>query len=366
MNVCEGFLNGHRGFWCMAEGDIYLIRDLDLRTGQEIDYLKIGRTKPNESDERIAKHQTGNPRLITKKWDGVVPNDAAIEGHLHHYFSTDRVRGEWFWIDDDKLKNEVIPLVEKLIKEYEAHNANLEIHKKLKAQDDDGVERPPTKKEQALADALQQSMNDLEVAKKRHDVHNLNLRSMLGSRAGVEGIISLIANPGRASFDKNGFLATLSPAQLALCHHASKTVRKATASWEIKAESIEVLDPTLHAQHQAAKAAAPASFPATQLNGLTVQRDATVKAEHMLWMETRRDVKTNEWKVEQLKAQILVGLGSNKALHGIVSWPRYDETSTDVYDKKLVTEHFEVEMAPFVSVGKDGTKVSISTGKGYV
>ena len=106
----------------MAEGDIYLIRDLDLRTGQEIDYLKIGRTKPNESDDRIAKHQTGNPRLITKKWDGVVPNDAAIEGHLHHYFSTDRVRGEWFWINDDKLKNEVIPMVEKLIKEFSQRN----------------------------------------------------------------------------------------------------------------------------------------------------------------------------------------------------------------------------------------------------
>ncbi len=86
----------------------------------------------------------------------------------------------------------------------------------------------------------------------------------------------------------------------------------------------------------------------------------------MLWMETRRDVKTNEWKVEQLKAEILVGLGTNKALDGIVSWPRYDETNTNVFDKKLASEHFEVEMAPFVSVGKDGTKVSISPGRGYV
>lgn len=350
----------------MAEGDIYLIRDLDLRTGQEIDYLKIGRTKPNESDDRIAKHQTGNPRLITKKWDGVVPNDAAIEGHLHHYFSTDRVRGEWFWIDDEKLKNEVIPLIEKLIGEYKAHNTNLELQKNLKAQDDDGVVRPPTKKEQDLADSLQRSMNDLEIAKKRHDVHNLNLRSMLGTRAGIEGIIHLIPNPGRASFDKKAFLATLSPAQFALCHHASKTSRKATPAWEIKAESIEVLDPTLHAQHQAAKTAAPSSFPAAQLNGLTVQRDATVKAEHMLWMETRRDVKTNEWKVEQLKAQILVTLGENKTLEGIVSWPRYDETNTNVFDKKLAMEFLEAEMAPFMSAGRDGAKVSISPGRGYV
>ena len=232
----------------------------------------------------------------------MVPNDAAIEGHLHHYFSTDRVRGEWFWIDDDKLKNEVIPLVEKLIGEYKAHNANLELQKNLKTQDDDGVVRPPTKKEQALADALRQSMNELEVAKKRHDVHNLNLRSMLGNRAGVEGIISLIPNPGRVSFDKTGFLATLSPAQLALCHHSSKTERKATVSWEVKPESLEVLDPALSARHQAAKAAAPSSFPSAQLNALTAQRDNTVKAEHMLWMEARRDVKVNEWVVERAQS----------------------------------------------------------------
>ena len=65
----------------MAEGDIYLIRDLDLRTGQEIDYLKIGRTKPNESDGRIAKHQTGNPRLSTKNgtvWSQTMPPSKAI------------------------------------------------------------------------------------------------------------------------------------------------------------------------------------------------------------------------------------------------------------------------------------------------
>ena len=134
----------------------------------------------------------------------------------------------------------------------------------------------------------------------------------------------------------------------------------------MKAEWIEVLYPKKHAKHQAAKAAAPNSFPAAQLNGLTVQRDASVKAEHMLWMKTRRDVKTNEWKVEQLKAEILVGLGTNNALDGIVSWPRYDETNTNVFDKKLAAEHFEVEMAPFVSVGKDGAKVSISPGRGYV
>ena len=74
-------------------------------------------------------------------------------------------------IDDEKLKNEVIPLIEKLIGEYKAHNIT------LCAKEPQGSRRrrrvrPPTKEEQDLADSLQQSMNDLEIAKKRHDVHN--------------------------------------------------------------------------------------------------------------------------------------------------------------------------------------------------
>ena len=62
----------------------------------------------------------------------------------------------------------------------------------------------------------------------------------------------------------------------------------------------------------------------------------------------------------------MVGLGTNRTIEGVVSWPRYDETKSNVFDRKLAKEHFEVEMEPFLSVGKDGAKVSISTGRGYV
>ena len=86
-------------------------------------------------------------------------------------------------------------------------------------------------------------MNELEVAKKRHDVHNLNLRSMLGNRAGVEGIISLIPNPGRVSFDKTGFLATLSPAQARTLPSLIKNRAKSNRELGGQTSPLEVLGP---------------------------------------------------------------------------------------------------------------------------
>ena len=350
----------------MAAGDIYLIRDFDLRTGAEIDYLKIGRTKPNESDERISKHQTGNPRQITKKWDGVVPNDAAIEGHLHHYFSSDRVRGEWFWIDDNKLNTEVIPLLNTLITEYTAHEANLAAQKTLKETDDNGVSRRPSPVETPLAADLQQAMNDLVVAKKQHNVHELNLRTMMASDGGIDGVVKISPVSGRDSFNKTGFLASLTPAQQALCHHSTKDSRIATPKWEIKAEKLSVLDPSLNTAHSTAKAAAPTGTPPlSQLTAPLGVRTPTIEAEHQSWLDTRRAVKVLEWVIEQLKSQLLVSLGSDLEIQDVVSWPRYDQTDTNVWDKKLANDNFQSEVASFTSPGNDGTKVLISRGRGY-
>ena len=355
--------NGVEG---MAAGDIYLIRDLDLRTGAEIDYLKIGRTKPNESDERISKHQTGNPRLITKKWDGVVPNDAAIEGHLHHYFSSDRIRGEWFWIDDNKLTTEVIPLLNTLITEYTAHEANLAVRKTLKETDDNGVSRLPNSVEAPLAADLQQAMNDLEVARKQHGVHDLNLRTMMASDGGIDGVVKITSVSGRDSFDKSGFLASLTTAQQEQCHHPTKTSRIASPKWHIKPEKLSVLDPSLNTEHSTAKAAAPTGTPPTsQLTALPGVRTTAIEAEHQSWLDTRRAVKVLEWVIEQLKSQLLVSLGSDLEIQDVVSWPRYEQIDTNVWDKSLAKTNFEAEVASFTTAGNNGTKVLISRGRGY-
>jgi hypothetical protein len=349
----------------MPAGDIYLIRDLDLRTGTGTDYLKIGLTKPNETDKRIASHQTGNPRLITKEWSGVVPNKSAIETHLHHYFSSDRIRGEWFWIDDARMNAEVIPKINALVAEYTAHEANLVTQATLKATDDNGTSRPASPSETLLISQLQTAMDDLLKAQKQHDIHELTLKTMLGSDGGIDGVATLIEVAGKAKFDKSKFLASLSPTDMALCVHPTKQVRAATPNWLIKADKLATLDAALATSHATAKSAAPKAIPLTQVGTPEISRSPTIEAEHQSWLDTRRAIKENEWKIAQLKTEILVSLGADKEIKGVVTWERYDETKTDVFDKKLATEHFATAVATFTTTGNPSTRFTVSPGRGY-
>jgi hypothetical protein len=349
----------------MPPGDIYLIRDFDLRTNGTTDYLKIGLTKPNDTDQRIAAHQTGNPRLITKEWSGVVPDKTAIETHLHHYFSGDRIRGEWFWIDDAKMNAEVIPMINNLIAEYTAHQANLAIQATFKSTDDNGVSRPATAAENLLVSQLQTAMNELEKAKKQHEVHELTLKTLLGTSGGIDGVGTLTEVAGRSNFEQDAFLASLSTTDKAKCVHPTKTVRVAKVDWKIKAAKLATLDATLATSHSSVKSAAPKTLPLTQVGTPPAPRTPTIETEHQSWLNTRRAIKVNEWKVIQLKTQILVSLGADKEITDVVSWERSDEVENDVFDKSLATEHFETQVAAFTKRGPPFARFNISSGRGY-
>ena len=79
-------------------------------------------------------------------------------------------------------------------------------------------------------------------------------------------------------------------------------------------------------------------IPSAQLNALTAQRDNTVHNTNKIhgWrlLEKIRDVKVNEWVVEPSKHLALVGLGTNRTIEGVVSWPRYDETKSILVDRR--------------------------------
>ena len=97
----------------MKEGWVYLLRERDFLTGTTDRYLKIGLTE-RDVEDRVKEHQTGNARQVISVYERHVPLMSAMETYLHHVFSTDRINGEWFDMDDDKVNNEVIPLIEAL------------------------------------------------------------------------------------------------------------------------------------------------------------------------------------------------------------------------------------------------------------
>jgi hypothetical protein len=78
---------------------VYFIRELGSLA------IKIGRA--SEVKRRVGQLQTGNPSKLELLGWLVTENDAKAELMLHESFIEERIRGEWFSIDQDDVLREL-------------------------------------------------------------------------------------------------------------------------------------------------------------------------------------------------------------------------------------------------------------------
>ena len=107
----------------LTPGEIYFIREKDILTNEKTSYVKVGLVKEKidrDSENRLAEHQTGNPRELSVFKVIETPAVSEIEKMLHGIFATNRVNGEWFNFTDDQL-SQCIEEAEALVKEAESN-----------------------------------------------------------------------------------------------------------------------------------------------------------------------------------------------------------------------------------------------------
>lgn len=102
----------------MKIGEIYFIKERDRIAGANSSYVKIGMVGDTErgSKERLSEHQTGNPRDLELHHVVETPSPFRVEKFLHQQFGSQRVRSEWFALDDGTL-DQAIQVCERLAKE---------------------------------------------------------------------------------------------------------------------------------------------------------------------------------------------------------------------------------------------------------
>lgn len=349
----------------MKEGMVYLLRDIDLLTGSVSQYLKIGKTEMGVgTPNRIKQHQTGNPRKIYNVFDIQTPGMSEMETFMQHYFSHLRISGEWFDIDDALLNSEVIPLMNTHFAEQTVTNAHIANVEQFKAMPDNGVVRAPTPQEQTWSDELKSAKEALTLAKTLHAIRDANLRSLLGTNGGIEGIITLIEKNQADYFDKNAFLASLTPAQHALCHQ-DETKFTAKLGWMNKPQTLRNLDLQLFNDVKDAKESAPTSIPTANLTNAELARNAAIEAEHREWLATRREIKVQEWIVTQREMALLDALGEDQEITDVVSWVRKDVTSLGKWNLGMAKTNLPTEVEAFTSPRPNLVAVEINECRGY-
>jgi hypothetical protein len=348
----------------MKEGDIYLLRDRDLRVTPPVQstYLKIGIAK--DTPKRVKDHQTGNPRQIETTYRELVPGKSEIETFLHHYFSTDRVRGEWFLIDDAREASDVMPILTAHHREQIDHQANLVVIDTVKGSIDNGTIQSPTPAEQTLSDELKAAEELLAKAKAQHDIHDYNLRAMLSSGNGIDGVITLKQKLSPPDFDYDVFKASLTPRELALCH-SSGTELKSKIKFLHQKRTLPTIDTALNTAKRTAKALSPTTIPITDLANPVVSRTSAIESEHHEWLRTRRDIVKHKWTVDQKKAALKASIGADREITGVLTWTRENLPFTDKFSSADAKKHLAAKYDACCTAKPDIVAVKIHEGKPY-
>ena len=347
----------------MSAGRVYLLRDVDLLNGNISQYLKIGKTVDTTAN-RILQHQTGNPRKIINISDILATGMSEMETYLQHYYSSFRISGEWFDINNTMVTSEVVPLMNKHLAEQQITDAHIRNYELLKAMPDNGTIRNPSAQEQTWSDELKIAKEALSIAKAHHNIPDFNLRALIGTNCGIDGVIILIKKSQADYFNKAAFIASLLTPQLALCHQTVIEFKQ-NITWQNKPQTLKTLDSILHSDLDIAKSGAPSSVPlSNMLNGI-LTRDPAIVAEHANWLATRRDIKIQEWIIKQKEMAILDSLGQDQEATGVVSWVRGDVTSPDKWSLSMAKDNLSAEVAAFTTPRPNHIAVEIDECRGY-
>ncbi len=345
------------------DGWVYLLRERDFLTGKTDRYLKIGLTERDVAD-RVKEHQTGNARQVISVYERHVPLMNAMETYLHHVFSPDRINGEWFDMDDAKVTGEVIPLIEDMAEQQAVAKANKEQAAVVKKSYDNGNVRDPTPEETALHAEYVEAKHAHVRAKALHAIDNARVRALVGDAQAIEGVVTITAKPQGDQFDKEAFLASLTEAQRSQCYE-TVTQFKAGSVKVVGVKTLKTLDPQLDADKKAAEAAIATPLSFANVGGIQRARTGDAEAAHMAYLTSRRAVKEAEWDEERLAAALMVALGEDREITGVVSCIREDVTTEDKWSAALAKQHFPDAYAANMNPRDDTFEVKINDGHPY-
>ena len=344
-------------------GNIYLLRDTNLLNGTVSDFLKIGKTV-NPTPSRVSGLQTGNPRQIIAVDSFSVPMMTDMETYLHHWFSSDRILGEWFDLDNSRMTIEVIPKINQLMQEQTNFLSNLAIVDSLTALYDNGNVRNPSAGEQTLSNELRTAREALKIANAQHKIADCNLRAAIGSSNGIEDIVTLIEKSQAPSFDKAGFIASLSAAQLALCH-SSGVEFSSKPTFQNKGDNLAILNPVLQTNLNSARASDPSPIPLTNASNAVLPRNSSLETLHRNWLDTRRDIAEQNWIIKQKEAELKVSIGQDREITGVMKWKREDVTYTDKFSKADAKLNLATQVSAFETPRPNLLAVEINECRPY-
>jgi len=311
----------------LVEGTLYIDRDRDVRTGIWGPYVKIGIVRDGKTPEqRVKELQTGNPRCVHTIVSYNAPMVENLETRLHHNYAERWVRGEWFEMDEDFIKNDLDLRIKSYIKNQKECIEDHKQRKILSSVASTGITRKPTTDEEKLhADYIIAKTNFDKLSAKAQ-IFKSRLMSEMGNGGGIDSILKLTKRvtpekiiPGGISFNSRKFKTE----HLEYYNKfiiLSESIPKGNLTIK-NIPTLAKIDAELKSDEKDAKLKCDELKDSLYGNSEKLPNDIT-KGIHFDYISVLGSIFDSELNMERIKSKLSNILGEDEGIEGIIQWKR--------------------------------------------
>ena len=323
----------------LTPGTLYVDRDQDVLSGEWGQYVKIGIVRNDkEASIRNKEHQTGNPRRIHVIFSAESPMVEHLETYLHHIFASRRVLGEWFLLDDNAVRTQVIPIAETLIEEQRTSLEAFTQKASNKSIASSGISREPNDSELALHQQAIDAKHALEVLQARQDIIKSKLIQLAAGSGGINGVLDFQTKISRPSLQKSK-LKTDHPEIYS--EYETLVLGEPKGLLSIKGtSSLKKLDEELYDEKKLT--AHSATTDNGDITSSEVERNSTITDLHQAYLENLKAIASADWLYESLKAGLALILQNDDEIKGVVSWKRLAKQESKFDTDSFAKDHPDI------------------------
>lgn len=334
----------------ITAGEIYLIAEVDPRTGEHTPYCKVGivrKSADRDSENRRKDHQTGNPRKLLTVATVTTDLVEKVETALHGIYAPWCISGEWFILDPGQ-REELLGKARELAVQASSAAANLARAAELKDMVSAGDKIVPDEAMRALhAAAL--VLKDRQ--KRTNDIIKVvkpTLQSSIQNDGGSNSTGTLQQRRLRGRFDLASFKSAhpdLWCAYVTVSHEPGG--RFTLVASAIRDESADLAD--LERRCDAVRG--------SDAPGLEEEL-------HSVYLDAVAISAQTKWDLARTENQLKVLCGTAPGIDGVCSWSRTMQVKESFDEKALETDRPDL-FGQFVTAGQTRQALVINKDSGF-
>lgn len=336
------------------KGEIYFVRERNGPEGLRSPFVKIGLVRykdKRDSFNRLAEHQTGNPRTLELVRDEIVVTDAVdmVEAQLHRVFAKERVSGEWFEFPDDQKLGEAVAKAKALAAEVAPIVPKLTEAEKLKNVASNGKSKEASEDNRLSAQRLAVAKEQVAVCVRLIKTINTKIAAAVDAGQDISSIAATSVRKYSPKFLVEAFQAA----------HPDLYEKYLTeiSEWEQRfLLKTKLEDDTSLGQDFSAIIREIEILLAPELdrNDIVKLNEPYLQLTHLKGLA--------EWAIQIETAELKLALGEFDELNGLCTWKRYSKVGMAFDSDLFAIENPELALK-FVSVPEEKTYVQAKKKK---